>query len=362
METLPSFRDARLVRGVASEIKRLSEKTGEIKIVHFCGTHEYSIARYGLRHLLPENIRMVAGPGCPVCVTPAGYIDAAIELASSGVEILTFGDMYRVPGSKGSLADARADGARVRVVYSLGDAIGIANKNPGSEFVFCAIGFETTACTTAAEVVGGRIPGNMSLLVAHRLIPPLMELLVGMGDITFQGYICPGHVSAIIGCRPYEIFPRTYRIPSVIAGFEPLDIMLAIRSILEQVIDGDARLVNEYERAVKYEGNLVAQRSMARAFDVVSSHVRGIGMVPGSAFELKEEFGKLDAVKRYGLEIRPGLDVKPGCWCHHIVVGRASPPECPMFMKECTPSTPYGPCMVSFEGTCSVWARHEKRF
>lgn len=360
MKTLSPFRDAGLVRKVASEIERLSKEAGETKIVHFCGTHEYSISKYGLRYLLPESVKMVAGPGCPVCVTPAGYIDVAIELASSDVELLIFGDMYRVPGSKGSLADAKADGAKVRIVYSLGDAIRIAQKDPGREFTFSAIGFETTACTTAAEVVWGRIPENMSLLVAHRLIPPLMELLVGIGDIFFQGYICPGHVSTVIGCRPYEIFPRTYRIPSVIAGFEPLDIMLAIRSILEQVVAGEAKLVNEYDRAVRYEGNPVAQRSMARAFDTVNGYIRGIGRVPGSAYELKGEFGELDARKKYNLEIKPGLDVKPGCWCHHIVVGRALPSECPMFMKECTPGTPYGPCMVSFEGTCLAWAKHTK--
>ena len=334
---------------------------GEIKIVHFCGTHEYTIAKYGLRYLLPENVKMIAGPGCPCCVTPAGYIDEAIRLASSGIELLTFGDLYKVPGSKGSLSDAKADGAKVRVVYSLADAIGIARQNPKREFVFSAVGFETTACTTAAEVIGGRLSENMSLLVAHKLIPPLMELLVGMGDITFQGYICPGHVSTIIGCRPYEIFPRSYRIPSVIAGFEPLDIMLAIRLILEQNIAGDSKLVNEYKRAVRYEGNLRAQEVMARAFDVEESYIRGIGRVPSSAYEFKEEFSDLDAKRKYGLVIKPGLDVKPGCYCHHIVVGRTLPTECPMFMKECTPETPYGPCMVSSEGTCSVWAKYGER-
>lgn len=334
---------------------------GEIKIVHFCGTHEYTIAKYGLRYLLPENVKMIAGPGCPVCVTQAGYIDEAIKLASSGVELLTFGDLYKVPGSKGSLSDAKADGAKVRVVYSLADAIGIARQNPKREFVFSAVGFETTACTTAAEVIGGRLSENMSLLVAHKLIPPLMELLVGMGDITFQGYICPGHVSTIIGCKPYEIFPHSYRIPSVIAGFEPLDIMLAIRSILEQIITGDSKLVNEYRRAVKYEGNIKAQEMMALAFDVEDSYIRGIGRVPSSAYDLKEELSEFDAIRKYGLEIKPGLDVKPGCYCHHIVVGRALPIECPMFMKECTPNTPYGPCMVSSEGTCSVWAKYGER-
>jgi hydrogenase expression/formation protein HypD len=355
------FRDPRAIREVASEVKRLSKETGEIKIVHFCGTHEYTISKHGLRHLLPQEVEMVAGPGCPVCVTPAGHIDAAIELASSGVEMLIFGDLYRVPGSEGSLSDAKANGAKVRIVYSLPDATRVASQNPDHEFVFFAIGFETTACTTAAEVIGNRIPENLSLLLAHRLIPPLMEVLVGMGDITFQGYICPGHVSTVIGCTPYQVFPRSYRIPSVIAGFEPLDIMLAIRSILEQVTAGDAKLVNEYGRAVRPEGNLKAREAMARAFDIRTAHVRGIGKVPESAYELKEEFREHDARERHDLKIKPGLDVRPGCYCHHVVVGRATPSECPMFMKECTPSTPYGPCMVSFEGTCSVWAKHGGR-
>jgi hydrogenase expression/formation protein HypD len=355
---ISSFRDPNLIREVASEIAQLSKKVGEIKIVHFCGTHEYSIAKHGLRHLLPEGVRMVAGPGCPVCVTPAGYIDTAIELATSGIELLIFGDLYRVPGSEGSLAEAKAGGAKVSVVYSLTDAIDVASRNPEREFIFFAVGFETTACTIAAEVCGGRIPKNMSLLIAHRLIPPLMELLVGMGDIMFQGYICPGHVSTIIGCKPYEIFPRVYRIPSVIAGFEPLDVMLAIRSILGQHIEGVAELVNEYKRAVKPEGNIKAQEMMARAFDVEDGYVRGIGRVPESAYELKEEFGGFDARKKHGLTIKPGLDVKPGCYCHHVVVGRILPPECPMFMRECTPDTPYGPCMVSSEGTCLVYCKY----
>ncbi|KXB01087.1 hypothetical protein AKJ41_02785 [candidate division MSBL1 archaeon SCGC-AAA259O05] len=352
------YRDPARVKQVASTIGELSQSFDEIKIIHLCGTHEYSIVKNGLRSLLPKNVKLIPGPGCPVCVTPAGHIDAAVELTLSGVEILTFGDMFKVPGSKQSLEEAKADGGRVEIVYGLADAISIAQNNTDRNFVFFAIGFETTSCTTAAEVYKDRIPENLTLLVSHRLMPPITEVVVGMGNLPFLGLLCPGHVSTIIGAKPWRIFPEAYQMPTVVAGFEPLDILTAIRTILEQARNGEAELVNEYKRAVRSNGNTKAKEFLKKVFKKTDGHWRGIGTVPSSAYELREEFKNYDAAERYGLHLDMGEDIKPGCRCHHVIIGRAVPTECPMFLEECTPSSPFGPCMVSSEGACSVWAKH----
>ncbi|KXB06376.1 hypothetical protein AKJ53_00440 [candidate division MSBL1 archaeon SCGC-AAA382F02] len=352
------YRDPARVKQVASAIRELSHSFDEIKIIHLCGTHEYSIVKHGLRTLLPENVKLIAGPGCPVCVTPAGHIDIAVELALSDIEILTFGDMFKVPGSKQSLADAKTNGGCVEIVYGLTDAISIAQSNPEREFTFFAIGFETTSCTTAAEVYANRIPENLSLLVSHRLMPPITEVVLGMGNLPFLGLICPGHVSTIIGAKPWGIFPEAYQMPTVVAGFEPLDILTAVKTILEQALNGKAELVNEYKRVVRYNGNTKAKELIKKVFKKTDGHWRGIGIVPSSAHVLREEFKEHDATERYKLNLGIEEDIKPGCRCHHMIIGRSVPTECPMFLKGCTPSSPYGTCMVSSEGTCSVWAKH----
>ena len=350
------FRDPTLAKRVVEKIREESPPH-EVKFCHVCGTHEWTITHYGLRSLLPENIDLIAGPGCPVCVTPAYEIDRAVALALEGVTILTFGDLLRVPGSKASLQEARAQGGDVRVVYSVGDAVKIARKEPSREFVFFAVGFETTAPSTALEVLRNP-PKNLTFLVAHRLIPPAMEMLLGIGDLHIDGFIAPGHVSTIIGMKPYDIFPRVYRMPTVIAGFEPLDMLFAVLMLLRQIKNGEARLENEYTRSVTWEGNKKALRVMHEVFDVASGHWRGLGRLPNSALNLKDKFSKYDAKRRYDVKVEGSREIAPGCLCHLIMIGKIKPPECPLFMKACTPQTPKGACMVSAEGTCSIWAKH----
>ncbi len=306
---------------------------------------------------MPEGVDVIAGPGCPVCVTPAADIDSVIKLALEGVVITTFGDIFRVPGSNGSLMDAKAEGGDVRVVYSISDAVEMARKEPNKEFVFLAIGFETTAPSTAVEVLRGA-PENLSFLISHRLIPPAMELMLGVGDVRFDGFIAPGHVSTIIGLKAYEVFPKAYGMPVVVAGFEPLDVLVGIYMVLRQVRERRPRLENEYKRAVTWDGNVRAQELMAKAFSVVDGFWRGLGKLPRSALDLREEFSKWDARRRYGLKPQRGRDLLPGCQCHLIIIGKIKPIECPLFLRACRPDSPKGPCMVSFEGTCRIWAKH----
>jgi len=329
-----------------------------IKFCHVCGTHEWTITHYGLRSLLPENIDVIAGPGCPVCVLPAAEIDEAVSLALKGVTLVTFGDLLRVPGSEVSLQEARASGGDVRIVYGLSDAVKIAEQEQDKDFVFFAIGFETTAPSTAVEVLN-KPPENLSFLVSHRLIPPAMELLLGVGDLHIDGFIAPGHVSTIIGMKPYDIFPKAYRMPTVIAGFEPLDVLFTISMLLQQIGDDEAKLENEYKRSVTREGNVKAQRLMEQVFDVVDGRWRGLGKLPLSALELKKEFEMYDAREKYGVRIERSRDLLPGCLCHLVMIGKIKPPECSLYMKDCIPQAPKGACMVSIEGTCRIWARHK---
>jgi hydrogenase expression/formation protein HypD len=350
------FRDSAVAQRVAAQIKRLAPSF-PVKICHVCGTHEWTISHYGLRALLPETVDVIAGPGCPVCIIPAAEIDEAIKLALEGVTVVTFGDLLRVPGSEMSLQDAKARGGDVRVVYSVSDAVKMAQKEPNRDFAFFAIGFETTAPSTAVEILS-KPPSNLSFLVSHRLIPPVMELLLGIGDLHIDGFIAPGHVSTIIGVKPYEIFPKAYHMPTIVAGFEPLDVLFAISMLLQQIRSGVAKLENEYKRVVTWEGNVKAQKLMKEVFDVTAGHWRGIGRVPASALALKEEFSQYDARKKHDIKIEHARDLLPGCLCHLIMLGKIKPPECKLYMKECTPQTPRGACMVSMEGTCRIWAKH----
>lgn len=356
MKELAAFRNPELAKKVTVHIQKLTPKHS-MKFCHVCGTHEWTVTHFGLRDLLPKSVEVIAGPGCPVCVLPASEIDEAVKLVMKGVTVATFGDVLRVPGSSLSLAEARAQGGDVRVVYGIGDVVKMAKEEPSREFVFFAIGFETTAPSTANEVLNGP-PENLSFLVSHRLIPPAMELLLGLGDLHIDGFIAPGHVSTIIGLKPYEAFASAYRMPVVVAGFEPLDVLFAVDMLLQQVEDGVARLENEYGRAVKWEGNVKALRLVDRTFDVIEGGWRGLGRLPASSFALKPEFEGWDARARHNVRIQQGRDVLPGCLCHLVMVGRIRPNECPLFLSGCTPESPRGACMVSVEGTCRIWARH----
>jgi hydrogenase expression/formation protein HypD len=255
-----------------------------------------------------------------------------------------------------SLLEAKAEGADVRVVYGVSDAVEMAGREQDKEFAFFAVGFETTAPSTAVEVLA-KPPRNFSFLVSHRLIPPAMELLLGVGDLHISGFIAPGHVSAIIGLKPYELFPRVYRMPTVVAGFEPIDVLMAIWMILKQYGEGAARLENEYSRVVRWEGNRKALEVMDKAFAVTGGNWRGIGRLPDSALKLRDELADYDAHAKFGVHVEQGRDILLGCECHLVIIGKIKPDECPMFMKACTPAKPIGACMVSSEGTCRVWAK-----
>ena len=355
------FRDPALAQKVTEHIRNLAQSY-PVKLCHVCGTHEWTITHYGLRSLLPESVEVIAGPGCPVCILPAADIDEAIVLTKKGVTVTSFGDLIRVPGSLTSLQQVKAAGGDVRIVYSPKDAIKMAEKNPDREFVFFAVGFETTSPSTAVEVFNDP-PDNFSFLVSHRLIPPAMELLLGIGDLHIDGFIAAGHVSTIIGMKPYEVFPQAYGMPTVVAGFEPLDVLFAVDMLLQQVRKGVAKLENEYSRVVSWEGNVKAQELVAQVFDIVDGRWRGIGMIPKSALVLKKEFEKFDACKKYDLHIKDSRDILKGCLCHLVMVGKIKPSECPSYMNSCIPESPKGACMVSNEGTCRIWAKHRvKKF
>ena len=350
------FRDPELAKKVAEHIKKNAPKH-KTKFCHVCGTHEWTITHFGLRSLLPETVEVIAGPGCPVCILPAAEIDEAIELAKRGVTVTTFGDLIRVPGSDTSLQQTKAEGADVRIVYSPRDAIEMAKKTPDKEFVFFAVGFETTSPTTAVEVLSNP-PENFSFLVSHRLIPPAMELLLGIGDLQIDGFIAAGHVATITGLKPYEGFPKSYKMPTVAAGFEPLDVLFALDMLVQQVKEGIARLENEYKRVVTWEGNTKAQRLVEQVFDVADGNWRGLGKLPMSALALKEKYAKFDARKKYDLHIEESRDILKGCLCHLVMIGKIKPPECPSYLTKCSPEAPKGACMVSNEGTCRIWAKH----
>jgi hydrogenase expression/formation protein HypD len=287
---------------------------------------------------------------------PASEIDEAVQLALKGVSVTCFGDVLRVPGSRTSLLEAKAEGADVRIVYSVSDAEKMAEKEPNREFSFFAIGFETTAPSTAVEILK-KPPDNLSFLVSHRLIPPAMKMLVEMKDLSLNGFIAPGHVSTIIGLKPYEIFPRLYSMPTVVAGFEPLDVLFAVYMILKQLSENKPRLENEYVRAVHWEGNTKAQELMQKVFDVMDGGWRGIGTISFSKYRLRNDYEKHDAHLKHGVKVEHGVDTQPGCRCHLVIIGKIKPTDCPLFMKACTPQKPVGACMVSIEGTCRIWAR-----
>jgi len=305
-------------------------------------------------------VEVIAGPGCPVCIVPASEIDEAIQLALEGMVVTCFGDVLRVPGSKMSLLDAKAEGADIRVVYGVGDAVKMAEQEKRKEFVFFAIGFETTAPSTAVEVVK-QPPDNLSFQVSHRLIPPAMKVLVEMKDLSLNGFIAPGHVSTVIGMKPYRMFPELYGMPTVVAGFEPLDVLFGVYMILKQLSEGKPRLENEYVRAVRPEGNVKAKELMKNVFETVDGSWRGLGTIPSSAFKLRKEYENFDARSKYGIKVEDGVDIQPGCKCHLVIIGKIKPTECPLFMKACTPQKPVGPCMVSNEGTCRIWTKGSQR-
>jgi hydrogenase expression/formation protein HypD len=326
--------------------------------MHVCGSHEQAIARFGLRASFPRRLDVIMGPGCPVCVTDQPEVDEAVALALQGVTVATYGDMVRVPGSARSLADVQAEGGRIEVVYSVAQALDLARRN-AEEVVFFASGFETTAVATAAAVLGGP-PPNFSVLSAHKYIPPVMEIVAEMPQTRVEGFLAAGHAATITGWGIFEPFVERHRIPVVVAGFEPLDVLAGLVQLLELIRDGRAEVVNAYPRCVSREGNLVAQERLWRVFRPVGGRWRGIAHVPNGNLRLTDEWAHLDARKRFRIDVARLWDWAPpalaaDCICGDIMAGIASPTGCRLFGRECTPESPVGACMVSSEGTCKIW-------
>ncbi|MHC1599318.1 MAG: hydrogenase formation protein HypD [Candidatus Methanospirareceae archaeon] len=347
-----------LAKQIVAKLKALNLN---LRLMHVCGTHQDTLVRFGLNSMLKEaGIEVRPGPGCPVCVTTAKEIEEAIALARSGKVVATFGDMFRVPGEKQSLADVKAEGYDVRMVYSITDCLAIAEKTD-KDVVFFSVGFETTA-PTPASVILSHPPENFSLLSTHRIIPPAMEALINMGELKIDGFIDPGHVSAIIGADSYEFLSSRYNIPQVIAGFEPLDVLIAVYMLAMQICRGEAKVENEYARVVKRGGNEKAKRMMNVVFEPFDVSWRGFPVIPGSGLTLRTEFTDYDARKRYEDELRAVVcsDYKEpeGCRCGEILRGLVYPDECPLFGTTCTPQHPVGPCMVSREGSCNIMFRY----
>ncbi len=362
------YRDKTVVENLVKKIRETSLKR-PVKIMHVCGTHENVISRFGLRDLLPENVDVIAGPGCPVCVCPGHDIEFAIELGLKQKAIIaTFGDMIKVPSQSGSLSDVKAQGADIRVVYGPFDAVKIARENPEKEVVLFAVGFETTACAVASLVQQSDFPKNLSILVSHRLIPPSMEFLLGVGDLCIDGFLIPGHVATVMGLEQYRLFPEAYRMPTVAAGFEPVDVLMGILAAVKQINEGVYKCENVYKRAVQDKGNMRAQTAIKEAFDVVPAYWRGIGKIPRSGLKLKQRYKMQDARFRFDNPHSPpfykgwngGLDINPGCSCHLIMIGKIKPTGCSLFGNTCVPEAPYGPCMVSMDGTCRVWYKYKR--
>ncbi len=329
------------------------------KIVHVCGTHEMSITRNGLRRFLPETVDLLEGPGCPVCVTPATDIDTAIAIAQAGATVCSFGDMMRVPGSRSSLDQARSEGYDVRTVLSVTDAVDIARRSE-TDVVFFAVGFETTAPTTAAVLLDDP-PSNFSVLVSHKQVPQAMAALLDLPDNRIGAYLAPGHVSTIIGTHGYQSSLAVRKIPIVVGGFEPLDILYAIALILRQRRDRTPKVENGYPRAVSEKGNPAALELIGRVFETDDVRWRGIGSIPDSGYRLREAFARFDARGRFALDLPDEQEEIPGCRCPEVLTARAVPTDCPLFAARCTPLSPVGPCMVGSEGACSIWFRYGGR-
>lgn len=358
-EVLGRYRDKRLAQLIVRKIHELAKSLPKVRIMHVCGTHEWTITHWGIRWLLPESVEVRAGPGCPVCVTPSSDIDAAVKLALEGVKVVTYGDMSRAKGSRMvSLEDCKAMGGEVEVVYSFSDAVRMARENPGREHVFLGAGFETTAPLTAYEVLRG-VPANLSIISSYRYVPPAVGLLAESDDMEIDGFINPGHASTVSGMKAYKDCFERCRKPMVFAGFEPVDVLLAIYMILKQLREGRPRMENEYRRSVTWDGNLRAQRFLGEVFEFVEGYWRGVAVVPGGSMEFKEKFGGVDARRRYGLGQGRGDSFPRQAMCADVIKGRIDPPECPLYMRECKPSTPIGPTMVGVEGTCRIWAQHK---
>jgi len=361
MKHVDEYRDAGLSEGLLKAIRAAAGR--RLRFMEVCGSHTVAIFKSGIRDLLPPEISLVSGPGCPVCVTPVSDIDRAIAISlTDGVILASFGDMLRVPGSYKSLREAKAEGADIRVVYSPADALDIAAKNPDREVVFFSAGFETTTPAVAATISRAADAGtrNFSVLAVNKTIPNAMRALLDTPELGIDGFLCPGHVSTIIGAGPYGFIPEEYGRPAVIAGFEPLDILQAVLMLVRQVESGRHSVEIQYTRAVSPEGNPAAREAVERYFEPCGSDWRGIGVIPESGLRIRDTYRSFDAAGRFEVSIPEPREPK-GCSCGSVLRGLISPPECRLFAKACTPESPVGACMVSYEGSCAAYYKYGKR-
>jgi len=370
MKFVNEFRDGALGRRLAAAIAAEAHPDRRYPFMEFCGGHTHALCRYGLMDLLPDNVEMIHGPGCPVCVLPIGRLEQAVQLARRPeVTLCTFGDMVRVPArDRVSLMRAKAEGADVRMVFGPGDALTIAEDNPDRQVVFFAIGFETTTPTTAVAVKRAEALGldNFSLFVNHVLTPSAIEAIIGgpdaaAGKLRVDGFVGPGHVSTIIGTAPYERFARERGVPIVVSGFEPIDLLQSILMLVRQINEGRAEVENQYTRAVSREGNRTAQALVEEVFELRRSFEwRGLGTIPDSALALRPRFAAWDAERRWSIPYEP-VDDHPACACGDILRGLKKPTDCKIFGKACTPDSPLGSCMVSPEGSCAAYWQYGRR-
>jgi hydrogenase expression/formation protein HypD len=357
MKFIDEYRNKEDIALIIDRIRKHSIR--QISIMEVCGGHTTAIHKFGLQSMLPENIRLLSGPGCPVCISSQAFIDKAIALSKlNGVIITTYGDLIRVPGSASSLEKERAAGSNIGIVYSVMEAIELAKKNKLNKIIFLGIGFETTAPATAAAILEakkGKIT-NFYLFSAHKVMPPVMEALVKDG-VKIDGFIAPGHVCAITGTAMYKEFPDKYGLGVVVSGFEPTDILQSIYLLVCQLEARKPLLENEYRRVVKNQGNKVAQQMLAEVFELEDAEWRGLGIVPESGLKLREPFREFDAEARFPIKVPESVEPK-GCICGEILKGNKNPSDCPLFSNKCVPSSPIGACMVSSEGTCATWYKY----
>lgn len=359
MSSQLKFRDPALARSLAATLQQLVDDIGRpVSVMHVCGSHEQAIAKFGLRSMFPKNLNVIMGPGCPVCVTDVPEVDEGVVLGGQGVRIATYGDMLRVPGTVRSLSDAQATGAKVDVVYSPAQAVEIARRTD-EDVVFFATGFETTAVATAAVIMSNP-PKNFSVLSAHKYIPPVMEIVAEMPESRVEGFLAAGHAATITGWAVFEPFVQRHKLPVVVAGFEPLDILAGLVELLTLIRDGSPRVVNAFPRCVTREGNLAAQEQLWKVFQMIGGRWRGIAHVPNGNLRLRDEFAHVDARRKYQIDVTSLWDYSPPhlahqCICGDIMAGIRNPIDCKLFNKDCVPETPVGACMVSNEGTCKIW-------
>jgi hydrogenase expression/formation protein HypD len=357
MKYSSEYRDPELAKALVEAIARdVQGYAGCMTLMEVCGTHTMSIYQHGIRNLLPEQVRLISGPGCPVCVTPITYVDQAVAYARRPRTIVaTFGDMIRVPGSTSNLQREKAEGADVRIVYSALDALSIAEKNPEKVVVFLGVGFETTAPTIGGSLLEAEKRGleNYFVLCAHKTMPAPMTALTCDPELKVDGYICPAHVSAVIGSDAYRPLADKFGVPCVVTGFEPVDMLRGIQLLVRQVVAGEAKVESEYSRIVKPEGNRAAQAILDKIFEPCDAEWRGIGPIPDSGLRLRAAYRKFDALTALPVEVEEPREHK-GCLCGEILKGKVTAKDCPLFRKACTPEHPIGACMVSSEGTCAA--------